>query len=73
MIGLYVGWMLGSTVLVERLFDWPGIGLYATSAILSQDSDPILAVTFVIGVVSILTNLIVDVHYGVLSPKLGQQ
>ncbi len=29
MIGLRFGWMLGSTVLVETVFDWPGIGLYA--------------------------------------------
>lgn len=69
-IGLYVGWLLGSTVLVEKVFDWPGIGLYATNAILSQDFNPVIAVTLVIGVVFIISSLIVDLLYGVLNPKV---
>jgi peptide/nickel transport system permease protein len=73
MIGLYVGWMLGSTVLVEKVFDWPGIGLYATNAILGQDFNPVIAVTLVIGVVFILTNLVVDILYGILNPKVGEK
>ncbi len=73
MIGLYVGWMLGSTVLVEKVFDWPGIGLYATNAILNQDFNPVIAVTLVIGVIFIATNLIVDLLYGVLNPKVGDR
>ena len=71
MVGLYVGWMLGSTVLVEKVFDWPGIGLYATNAILGQDFNPVLAVTLAIGVIFILTNLVVDLLYGVLNPKVA--
>jgi peptide/nickel transport system permease protein len=71
MIGLYVGWMLGSTVLVEKVFDWPGIGLYATNAILSQDFNPVLAVTLSIGLIFIVANLIVDLLYGVLNPKIS--
>jgi peptide/nickel transport system permease protein len=73
MIGLYVGWMLGSTVLVEKVFDWPGIGLYATNAILGQDFNPVIAVTLVIGVIFILTNLVVDILYGILNPKVGEK
>jgi peptide/nickel transport system permease protein len=69
-VGLYVGWMLGSTVLVEKVFDWPGIGLYATNAILSQDFNPVIAVTLAIGVIFIVSNLVVDLLYGVLNPKL---
>jgi peptide/nickel transport system permease protein len=73
MIGLYVGWMLGSTVLVEKVFDWPGIGLYATNAILGQDFNPVIAVTLVIGVIFILANLVVDILYGILNPKVGEK
>ena len=72
-IGLYVGWMLGSTVLVEKVFDWPGIGLYATNAILNQDFNPVLAVTLAIGAIFIFANLIVDLLYGVLNPKVAYQ
>jgi peptide/nickel transport system permease protein len=69
-IGLYVGWMLGGTVLVETVFDWPGIGLYATQAILAQDYMPIIGVTLIIGVIFLAINLIVDVLYGVINPKV---
>lgn len=69
-IGLYFGWMLGGTVLVETVFDWPGIGLYATNAILNQDLMPVMGVTMVIGIIFVLTNLAVDLLYGVLNPKV---
>lgn len=73
LIGLYVGWLLGSTVLVEKVFDWPGIGLYATNAILNQDFNPVLAVTLAIGVIFIFANLIVDMLYGVLNPRVSHR
>ena len=69
-IGLYVGWLLGGTVLVETVFDWPGIGLYATKAIVSQDFMPVMGVTLAIGVVFVLTNLVVDLCYGLLNPRV---
>jgi len=69
-IGLYVGWLLGGTVLVETVFDWPGIGLYATKAILSQDFTPVIGVTLMIGVLFVTSNLFVDLLYGALNPKV---
>ena len=69
-IGLYFGWLLGGTVLVETVFDWPGIGLYATSAVLTQDFMPIIGVTLCIGTLFVLVNLIVDVIYALLNPRI---
>ena len=69
-IGLYVGWLLGGTVLVETVFDWPGIGLYATKAIVSQDFMPLMGVTLSICTIFILSNLVVDLLYGLLNPKV---
>ena len=69
-IGLYVGWLLGGTVLVETVFDWPGIGLYATRAITTQDFAPITGVTLVVGAIFVSVNLAVDLRYGVLNPKV---
>ncbi|MGG5817421.1 ABC transporter permease [Falsiroseomonas sp. HW251] len=69
-IGLYVGWLLGGTVLVETVFDWPGIGLYATRSITTQDFAPIVGVTLVVGAIFISVNLMVDLLYGVLNPKV---
>ncbi len=67
-IGLYVGWLLGGTVLVETVFDWPGIGLYATKAILTQDFMPVMGVTLAIGVIFVLSNLVTDLLYGWINP-----
>ena len=69
-IGLYVGWLLGGTVLVETVFDWPGIGLYATRSIVTQDFAPIVGVALVVGAIFITVNLVVDLLYGVLNPKV---
>jgi len=67
-IGLYIGWMLGGTVLVETVFDWPGIGYYATQAILNQDFMPIAGVALCIGMIFVVMNLVVDLLYGVVNP-----
>jgi peptide/nickel transport system permease protein len=69
-IGLYVGWLLGGTVLVETVFDWPGIGLYATRSITTQDFAPVVGVALVVGAIFITANLVVDLLYGVLNPKV---
>jgi peptide/nickel transport system permease protein len=69
-IGLYFGWLLGGTVLVETVFDWPGLGLYATKAIVSQDMMPVIGVALVIGLLFVVANLVIDVLYGVINPKV---
>lgn len=69
-IGLYFGWLLGGTVLVETVFDWPGLGLYATKAVVTQDFMPIIGVTLVIGTLFVLVNLLVDLLYGLINPKV---
>jgi len=69
-IGLRWGWMLGSTVLVETVFDWPGIGLYAVSSAIAGDFKPVMGVTLLIGLNFMLVNLVVDLLYGVLDPRL---
>jgi len=69
-IGLYFGFLLGGTVLVETVFDWPGIGLYATKAIVTQDFMPVIGVTLAICVVFVISNLAVDLLYGVFNPRV---
>jgi peptide/nickel transport system permease protein len=70
MIGLRYGWMLGGTLLVETVFDWPGIGLYAVNAAVSSDFQPIMGVTLLIGLNFMLANLLVDLAYGWLDPRI---
>jgi peptide/nickel transport system permease protein len=70
MIGLRYGWMLGGTVLVETVFDWPGIGLYAVNAAASSDFQPIMGVTLILGLNFMLANLLVDLAYGWIDPRV---
>ena len=69
MIGLRFGWTLGSTVLVETVFDWPGIGLYAVSSAIASDFKPVMGVTLAVGVTFMLANLAIDLAYGWLDPR----
>ena len=70
LIGLRFGWMLGSTVLVETVFDWPGLGLYAVSSALASDFKPVIGVTLLIGFFFIAANAIVDLAYAWIDPRL---
>jgi peptide/nickel transport system permease protein len=70
MIGLRYGWMLGGTILVETVFDWPGIGNYAVGAAVYSDFQPVMAVTIVLGLNFMLANLVVDLGYGFLDPRV---
>ena len=69
MVGLRLGWTLGSSFLVETVFDWPGIGLYAVSSALASDFKPVMGVTLAIGVTFMLSNLVIDLAYGWLDPR----
>lgn len=72
MIGLRFGWMLGGTILVESVFDWPGVGLYAVQTAVSSDFEPIMAVTLLLGFFFMLANFIVDILYSMLDPRLQE-
>ncbi|MDP7668014.1 MAG: ABC transporter permease [Rhodospirillales bacterium] len=73
MIGLRFGWMLGGTVMVETVFDWPGVGLYAVNGAINNDFAPIIGSTIVLGFFFMLTNLVIDIIYGVLDPRVRTQ
>lgn len=70
LMGLQVGNLLGGAFLVEIVFAWPGIGFYSVQAIRSFDYAAIMGVTIIIAVVYTLVNLVVDLLYGVLDPRI---
>lgn len=72
MIGLSFGWSMGGSVLVETVFDWPGIGLYATKSALTLDFMPIMGIAVLYGFVFSLINILVDVTYGALDPRVSR-
>jgi len=69
-IGLQVGFLIGNAFLVETVFVWPGMARYGVDAILFQDFNGIIGVTMVTGVVFVGANLIVDLLYGYLDPRV---
>jgi len=72
-IGLLFGALIAGAVVVEAIFDWPGIGNYAVLAILSADYKVMLAVTLLIGVVYTVVNILTDFVHGLLDPRLWEQ
>jgi peptide/nickel transport system permease protein len=72
-IGLLFGSLIAGGVVVESIFDWPGIGSYAVSSILSADDKAVLAVTLVIGLIYCIVNTVVDVVLGLIDPRMREQ
>jgi ABC-type dipeptide/oligopeptide/nickel transport system permease component len=68
-IGLIFGTLIANAVVVEAVFNWPGLGSYAVGSILQSDYNAIMSFTLFIGVVFILVNLAVDVAQSVLDPR----
>ncbi|SKA10252.1 peptide/nickel transport system permease protein [Enhydrobacter aerosaccus] len=69
-IGLLFGGLIAGGVVVEAIFDWPGIGSYTVQAILTGDRQVMLAVTLLVGAVYAMVNILVDVVHGLLDPRL---
>jgi peptide/nickel transport system permease protein len=68
--GLEIGQLLGGAVVTETIFAWPGLGRLTVQALLNRDFPVVLAAVFVISVSYTLINLLVDVAYGWLDPRV---
>ena len=68
--GLELGFLMSGAVLVELVFAWPGLGRYTAEAISSTDYNAIMGVTIVVSAVYVLINLVVDVLYTRLDPRV---
>jgi peptide/nickel transport system permease protein len=69
-LGLTYGGLLSGAVMTETIFAWPGLGRYAFQSVRTNDFPAIMGVTFVIGIVYVVVNLIVDLLYGWLDPRI---
>lgn len=69
-IGLQTGFLLGGAVLTETIFSWPGIGRYIYEAIGFRDYPVIQAGILVVATIFVFVNLIVDLLYAALDPRI---
>jgi ABC-type dipeptide/oligopeptide/nickel transport system permease component len=70
LIGLQIGFLLGGAVVTETVFSWPGVGRLAVGAILSSDFPMAQGTIIVLSMGFIVVNLIVDVLYAALDPRV---
>lgn len=70
-IGLQLARILSGAVIIEQIFAWPGLGLLAYNAILQRDYPVILGVTIIAGAFVVVVNIIVDILYVVVDPRVA--
>jgi len=69
-LGMVFSFLLGANVLVEKVFAWPGIGSYAVEALIASDFAPVQGFVLTMAVMYVLLNLLIDILYGVIDPRI---
>lgn len=69
-LGMVFSFLLGANVLVEKVFAWPGIGLYALESLISSDYAPIQGFVLSMGLLYVVLNLVIDLIYGIINPRI---
>jgi peptide/nickel transport system permease protein len=70
LLGLFLPFLMAGSVLIETVFAWPGMGRTIVTAIFQRDYPVVLATAFVISVMVILGNLIADMLYSIVDPRI---
>ena len=73
LIGLQIGFLLGGAVVTETMYSWPGVGRMAVGAISSRDFPVAQGAIMMLAISFLAINLVVDVLYGYLDPRIGQR
>ena len=69
-VGMVFSFMLGASVLVEKVFGWPGIGAYAIDAVLASDYAPVQGFVLAMAFLYLMVNLAIDIATGLLDPRV---
>jgi len=74
LLGLSLPFIISGTLITEQVFNYPGVGLLAFNAAVSQDYPVLLGVVLVVGIATVLGSLLADIGYALLDPRvqLGQ-
>ena len=71
MAGVQVGSLLGGSVVVEAVFAWPGLGQLAFQSLFARDFNLLLGIFFLSACLVVVVNVVVDLVYGILDPRIG--
>ncbi|GGC86499.1 ABC transporter permease [Chelatococcus reniformis] len=69
-LGMVFSFLLGSNVLIEQVFGWPGVGSYAVSAVIASDYASVQGFVLLMAVAYVLLNLVVDLVAGLIDPRV---
>lgn len=69
-LGMVFSFLLGSNVLVEKVFAWPGIGSFAIESLMASDYAPIQGFVLTMGALYVLLNLAIDILYRIVDPRV---
>jgi len=72
-LGMVFSFLLGANVLVEKVFAWPGIGSYAIEALIASDYAPVQGFVMTMAVLYVGLNLVIDVLYTLLDPRIRRR
>ena len=72
-IGIQAGTLLAGAVLTETIFSWPGIGKWVYDSILGRDYPIVQGVTLLIAIIFLVVNLLVDLSYALLDPRISYE
>jgi peptide/nickel transport system permease protein len=69
-LGMTFGYMMSGNLIIEQVFSWPGIGFYAWKAMITNDFNVVQGFVLLIACIYIFVNLLVDILYAVLDPRI---
>ena len=70
-LGMVFSFMLGSSVVVEKVFAWPGIGSFAVDALMQSDYAPVQGFVLVMALLFVTLNLMIDILYTLIDPRVS--
>ena len=72
LIGNRIGWLIAGAILIENVFAWPGLGRLIVTSSLNRDYPVILGVVLLAALITLIANLLVDLVYGLIDPRIHQ-
>jgi ABC-type dipeptide/oligopeptide/nickel transport system permease component len=72
-LSVKIGWMVSSAVVIETVFSIPGMGLLLVKSVLSRDYPMIQGLTLLFGLIVMLVNLVADLSYALIDPRINYQ